>query len=46
MASVESKSESLAARSMGLLRGVGESFVAFFVLCVFTPSGFVSDLQY
>lgn len=52
MTGVEGKSKSLALRSVGLLRRVGESvllgvvFVAFFVLCVFTPSGFVSDLQY
>ena len=52
MDSVEGKSKSFALRSVDLLRRVGESvllgvvFVAFFVLCVFTPRGFVSDLQY
>lgn len=52
MTGVEGKSKSLAARSVGLLRRVGESvllgvvFAAFCVLCVFAPRGFVSDLQY
>ncbi len=51
MAGVEGKSKSLAARSVGLLRRVGESvllgvvFVAFCVLCVFAPKDFVGDLQ-
>lgn len=51
MTGVEGKRKSLAARSMGLLRRVGEAvllgvvFVAFFVLCVFAPKDFVSDLQ-
>ena len=52
MTGVEGKKKSFALRSVGLLRRVGESvllgvvFVAFCVLCVFAPSGFVSDLQY
>lgn len=49
MSGVEGKSKSLAARSVGLLRRVGESVllgVVFFVLCVFAPRGFVSDFQY
>lgn len=52
MVSVEGKGKSFSLRFVGLLRRVGESvllgvvFVAFFVLCVFTPRGFVSDLQY
>ncbi len=48
MAGVEGKSKSLAARSVGLLRRVGESVllgVVFFVLCVFAPKDFVGDLQ-
>lgn len=52
MTGVEGKKKSFLSRSVGLLRRVGESvllgvvFVAFCVLCVFAPSGFVSDLQY
>lgn len=43
MDSVEGKRKPLAARAMGLLRRVGDA--AFFVLCVFAPKDFVSDLQ-
>lgn len=52
MVSVEGKSKSFALRSVGLLRRVDEAvllgvvFAAFFMLCVFTPRGFVNDLQY
>lgn len=51
MTGVEGKKKSFLSRSVGLLRRVGESvllgvvFAAFFVLCVFAPKDFVSDLQ-
>lgn len=51
MTGVEGKRKPLAARAMGLLRRAGDAvllgvvFAAFFVLCVFAPKDFVSDLQ-
>lgn len=51
MTGVEGKKKSFLSRSVGLLGRVGGVvligvvFAAFFVLCVFAPKDFVSDLQ-